>query len=162
MMRPSDHGSLDVVPANLRIVREIDRSDAPSEFEIEIEGRKHALKLNGRDLNRLRCGLNAYMKFREHSVCERGFVPYFYGHLLNAESLNCENYSEACYHQAIEGMKQIRAAHVHHRDIYPKNILIVPGDEERMRWSETEDTYVAEFGESLREDQKQGLRNNTK
>ncbi|KAL4997271.1 hypothetical protein BDV10DRAFT_170270 [Aspergillus recurvatus] len=97
------------------------------------------------------------MNLREHSVCEKGFVPYFYGHidrigptafypalqhfmhdkyhpkvilldyLPNAESLNCENYSKAYYHQAIEGMKQIHASHVRHRDIYPKNILVVPG-----------------------------------
>lgn len=64
-------------------------------------------------------------------------------------------------------MKQIRGAHIHHRDIYPKNILVA-GDEERMVWvdsdvamtfttagpdeqrlSETEDTYFAEFGELL-------------
>ncbi|OJJ65748.1 hypothetical protein ASPBRDRAFT_49509 [Aspergillus brasiliensis CBS 101740] len=136
------------------------------------------------------------MNLRQHIVCKRGFVRYFYGHidrvdptafypafqhfthdkyhprgillewLPSAERLNCENYSETCYHQAIEGMKQIHATHVHHRDIYPKNILIVLGDEERMVWvdsdvamtfttagpdeqrlSETEDTYVAEFGE---------------
>ncbi|KAE8404419.1 hypothetical protein BDV37DRAFT_271491 [Aspergillus pseudonomiae] len=164
-------------------------------FEIELEGRKCALKLfhdngdpgfteNGLDLNRFCCELNAYMNLREHGVCERGFVPYFYGHvdqLPNAESLNCESYSEACYHQAIEGMKQIHAAYVHHRDIYPKNILVIPGDEERMVWvdsdvaiifttagpdgqrlSEIEDTYVAEFGEFLREDQRQGLCTNTR
>lgn len=224
-MRPSNQGSLDVVPANIRIVREIDRSDASSVFEIELEGRKYAMKLvsslsyfalclllttqfhdngdpgfaeNGRDLNRFRCELNAYMNLREHGVCERGFVPYFYGHidridptafypafqhfahdkyhpkailleyLPNAESLNCENYSEACYRKAIEGMKQIHAAHVHHRDIYPKNILVVPGVQKRMVWvdfdvattfsiegpdeqrlSEEEDTLVAEFGEFL-------------
>ncbi|KAL4817228.1 hypothetical protein BDW67DRAFT_183898 [Aspergillus spinulosporus] len=208
-MRPSDHGLLDVVPANIQIVREINRSDASSVFEIELEGRKCAMKLfhdngdpgfaeNGRDMNRFRCELKAYMNLREHGVCERGFVPYFYGHidrinptafypafqhfahdkyrprailleyLPNAESLNCENYSETCYCQAIEGMKQIHAAHVHHRDIYPKNILVVPGDEKRMVWvdfdvattfttagpeeqryNEYEDTLVAEFGEFL-------------
>ncbi|CAG8930966.1 unnamed protein product [Penicillium salamii] len=208
-MRPSNQASLDLVPANIRIVREIDRSDASSVFEIELEGRKYVMKLfhdngdpgfseNGRDLNRFRCELNAYMNLREHGVCERGLVPYFYGYidridptafypafqdfahdkyhpkailleyLPNAESLNCENYSEACYHKAIEGMKQIHAAHVHHRDIYPKNILVVPGVQERMVWvdfdvattfsiegldeqrlSEEEDTLVAEFGEFL-------------
>lgn len=153
---------------------------------------------NGRDLNRFRCGLNAYMKLREHGVCEQGFVPFFYGYidridptafypalqhfaedkyhpkaillgyLPNAEILNCENYSEACYRQAIEGIKRIHAAHVHHRDIYPKNILVVPGGKKRMVWvdfdvattfttvgsdeqrySEYEDALVAEFGDFL-------------
>ncbi|KAJ5859382.1 hypothetical protein N7534_004659, partial [Penicillium rubens] len=178
-MRPSNQGSLDVVPANIRIVREIDRSDASSVFEIELEGQKYAMKL-------------------EHGVCERGFVPYFYGYidridptafylafqhfahdkyyprailleyLPNAQSLNCENYFEACYHKAIEGIKQIHAAHVHYQDIYPKNILVVLGGQKRMVWvdfdvattfliegpdeqrlSEEEDTIVAEFGELL-------------
>lgn len=102
------------------------------------------------------------MNLREYGVCERGFVLYFYGYidrinptafypdfqyfahdkyhpkailleyLPNAESLNCENYSEAYYHKAIEGMKQIYAAHVHHRDIYPKNMLVVLGVQKRM------------------------------
>ncbi|KAJ5920472.1 hypothetical protein N7516_011330 [Penicillium verrucosum] len=91
-MRPSNQGSLDIVPANIRVVREIDRSDASSVFETELEGRKYAMKLfhdngdlefaeNGRDLNQFRCELNAYMNLREHGVCERGFVPYFYGHI---------------------------------------------------------------------------------
>lgn len=44
-MRPSNQGSLDVVPANIRIVREIGRSDASSVFEIELEGQKYAMKL---------------------------------------------------------------------------------------------------------------------
>lgn len=62
-------------------------------------------------------------------------------------------------------MKQIHAAHVLHRDVYPKNILIVPGDKARIVWvdfdvattfsiegpheqrlSENEDKLVAEFG----------------
>lgn len=138
------------------------------------------------------------MNLWKHNVCEQGFVPCFYGHidridpsaflpalqhfthdkfhpnailleyLPNAESLNCENYSDACYHQAIDGMKHIHNAHVHHRDIYPKNILIVPGAGERMVWvdfdvattftnvgpdeqrySEYEEALVAGFGDAL-------------
>lgn len=138
------------------------------------------------------------MNLWKHNVCEQGFVPCFYGHidridpsafqpalqhfthdkfhpnailleyLPNAESLNCENYSDACYHQAIDGMKHIHNAHVHHRDIYPKNILIVPGAEERMVWvdfdvattflnvgpdeqrySEYEEALAAGFGDAL-------------
>ncbi|KAL2812901.1 hypothetical protein BDW59DRAFT_176883 [Aspergillus cavernicola] len=173
-MRPSNQGSLDVVSANIQIVREVDCSDASSVFKIELEGR------------------NCAMKLVKHGVCETGFVPYFYGHidridpaafypafqhfahdkyhpkailleyLPNAESLNCENYSEACYYQVIEGMKQIHAARVHHQDIYPKNILVVPGGPDEQRLSEEEDTLVAEFGEFLRADQRQGLCKNTK
>lgn len=65
-------------------------------------------------------------------------------------------------------MKQIHNAQVPHRDIYPKNILIVPGGQERMLWvdfdvattflnvgpdeqrySEYEDQLVAGFGEAF-------------
>lgn len=44
------------------------------------------------------------------------------------------NYSEARYRHAIDGMKEIHKALVHHRDIYPKNILIVPGEPDRVVW----------------------------
>ncbi|PWY79404.1 hypothetical protein BO94DRAFT_567738 [Aspergillus sclerotioniger CBS 115572] len=166
----------------------------------------------GRDLNRYRCELKAYKNLLKHGVCDSGFVPYFYGHidwldpaafqpflrdfvrdklhpsaiileyLPAAESLNCVNYSESLYNTAIEGMKQIHNAHVHHRDIYPKNILLVPGgSDKRLVWvdfdvattfndvgpeeekySRYEDELVASFGEALREDQRQGLPPNTK
>lgn len=41
-------------------------------------------------------------------------------YLLNAEGLNCVNYSDALYPQAIEGMKEIHSAGIHHQEIYPK------------------------------------------
>ncbi|KAL2816097.1 hypothetical protein BJX63DRAFT_420098 [Aspergillus granulosus] len=200
---------LGLLPSNIRIIREIQRSDASSIFEAEFDGAKCAMKLfhnngdpgfaeNGRDLDRFRCELNTYRNLRKHHVCEQGFVPYFYGHinqidpvtfqpilqhfvddknhpsailleyLPNAESLNCENYSDARYQHAIDGMKQIHKAHVHHQDIYPKNILFVPATPERVVWvdfdvattfssvgpdeerrSQYEDTLVVEFGEFL-------------
>ncbi|KAL2811077.1 hypothetical protein BDW59DRAFT_155583 [Aspergillus cavernicola] len=221
-MRPSKRRSLNPVPANIRLIREISRSDASSVFEVELDGEKYAMKLfhnngdpgfaeNGRDLDRFRCELNAYRNLSKFNVCKHGFVPYFYGHidridpsafqpalrefvhdkfhpsailleyLPNAESLNCENYSDSRYHHAIEGMKHIHNAHVHHQDIYPKNILIVPGTQERVVWvdfdvattfsnvgtneeqySEYEDELVAGFGEALQDDQRQGLPRNTK
>ncbi|KAL4977669.1 hypothetical protein BDW66DRAFT_149976 [Aspergillus desertorum] len=44
-MHASNHGSLNVVPANIQTVREIDCSDASSMFEIELLGQKCAIKL---------------------------------------------------------------------------------------------------------------------
>ena len=131
-------------------------------------------------------------------MCKQGFVPFFYGYinqvdpsafqpalqhfvndyfppnailleyLPNAESLNCKNYSDARYQHAVDGMKQVHNAHVHHQDIYPKNLLLVPGTPERVVWvdfdvattfssvgpdeerySQYEDILVAEFGEFL-------------
>lgn len=119
---------------------------------------------NGRDLNRFRCEVNAYEKLLSSGVCESGFVPKFYGHidridpmmfdpalrhfaddkfkpraillelLPNTEKLNCVNYSETLYPQAIEGMKQIHKAGVFHEDIYPRNMLIVRGTPDRLVW----------------------------
>ncbi|KAJ5124085.1 serine/threonine protein kinase [Penicillium bovifimosum] len=119
---------------------------------------------NGRDLNRFRCELNAYKKLVTAGVCTRGFVPKFYGYIdrmdpaafhpalqsfahdklkprailleyfPNAESLNCVNYSDALYPQAIEGMHEIHRAGVHHEDIYPKNLLLVHENPDRLVW----------------------------
>lgn len=65
-------------------------------------------------------------------------------------------------------MKQIHKALVHHQDIYPKNVLVVPGQPERVVWidfdvattfssmgnreqayCEYEDELVSSFGEAL-------------
>ncbi|KAB8274581.1 hypothetical protein BDV30DRAFT_225746 [Aspergillus minisclerotigenes] len=120
----------------------------------------------GRDLTRFRYETNAYKKLLTSSVCERSIVPKFHScinevdpaafhpalrhfaqdtfkpreilleYLPNAESLNCVNYSDTLYPQAIEGMKEIHKAGVHHRDIYPRNILLVRGNPDRLVWSD--------------------------
>ncbi|KAJ5472256.1 hypothetical protein N7530_006257 [Penicillium desertorum] len=163
-------------PSRMKVIREITRSDEPSIFEVDMDGQKYALKLfhnngdpgcadNGRDLNRFRCESNAYKKLLTSGVCERGFVPKFYGYidlypaefhlffklftydrfkpkgilleyLPNAGSLNCVNYSEALYSQATEAMIEIHKAGVHHRDIYPRNLLLVRGNADRLVWTD--------------------------
>ncbi|EGE79568.2 hypothetical protein BDDG_02509 [Blastomyces dermatitidis ATCC 18188] len=145
-------------------------------------------------------------------VCERGFVPRYYGYidqleiqapqlnafandryrprailleyLSGAEALNCVNYSTHRFCKAMIGMKAIHSALIHHNDIYPKNILIVPSTPERVVWidfdvattfphresmgcqelkyCDYEDALVASFGELLQDDQNQGLPPNTK
>ncbi|KAK9236648.1 hypothetical protein V1525DRAFT_406436 [Lipomyces kononenkoae] len=221
-MRSTSDYYLDPDLANVGIKREVGPSEASSMFEIELHGSSYAMKLfhdngdlgytkKGRDLNRFRSELNAYSNLRGFGVCERGFVPYFYGYidrvdptefepalhhfmddkfeprailleyLPDAEELNCLNYSDDRLRHAMDGIKQIHGAHVHHQDIYPRNILIVPGDPERVVWidfdvattftsmgprekayCEYENELVASFGELLREHQKQGLSPNTK
>ncbi|KAK2785198.1 hypothetical protein FQN52_008534 [Onygenales sp. PD_12] len=131
----------------------------------------------GRDLNRFRCELNAYKKLLASGVCARGFVPKFHGYingmdpaafhpafqhfaqdkrkprailleyLPNSESLNCVNYSDMLYPQAIEGMKEIHRAGVHHRDIYPRNLLLVRGNPDRLVWIDFDvATTFTDFG----------------
>ncbi|KAJ5971295.1 uncharacterized protein N7479_001213 [Penicillium vulpinum] len=165
----------------------------------------------GRDLNRFRCESNAYQKLLGSGICERGFVPKCYGYidrvdpaafypvfqhfaynkfkprailledLPNSESLNCVNYSDALYPQAIEGMKEIHRAGVHHRDIYPRNLLVVHGNPNRLVWIgfdiaitftdfgpeelaryDHEIALVEGLGDALRDDQAEGLPPNTK
>ncbi|KAJ5697247.1 serine/threonine protein kinase [Penicillium malachiteum] len=165
----------------------------------------------GRDLNRFRCEFNAYEKLFASGVCDSGFVPKYYGHIdrldpatfyphlqhfarnifkpnailfeyfPNAESLNCVNYSESLFTQAIEGLKEIHKAGVHHRDIYPKNLLFVRGTPDRLVWidfdvsttftdddpdglarCEYEVSLMEGLGELLRDDQAEGLPPNTK
>jgi hypothetical protein len=113
-------------------------------------------------LNRFRCESNAYHNLREFGACDSGLVPFFYGcidrvdptafdppleqftgdefqpraiileYLPNAEELNCVNYSDDLYRYALDGIKEIHKAHVHHQDIYPKNMLVVSGS--RIVW----------------------------
>lgn len=65
----------------------------------------------------------------------------------NAESLNCVKYSDALYPQAIEVMQEIHRAGVHHRDIYPKNLLLVRGNPDRLVWIDFDvATTFTDFG----------------
>ncbi|KAH8430181.1 uncharacterized protein LDX57_007851 [Aspergillus melleus] len=212
--------SLDLDPRDLVIQREIGRSEASTVFEVRICGKIRVMKLfhdngdpgysrRGRDLNRFRCELNAYRNLLEFGVCERGFVPFFYGyidrldpspyhHQLNhfkkdkflpraivleyipeVERLNCLNYSDDLFRYAVDGIREIHDAHVHHHDIYPKNMLVVSGT--RIVWidfdvattfqdmgtceqkyCEYEVELVKSFGKLLKDDQLQGLPPNTK
>ncbi|KAL3434258.1 hypothetical protein BDV09DRAFT_170370, partial [Aspergillus tetrazonus] len=159
-------------------------------------------------LNRFRCESNAYQNLSSHGVCQRGFVPFFYGcidridpsapnppldhflndkhqpraiileYLPNVERLNCVNYSDDLFRGAVDGIKAIHNAFVHHRGIYPKNILITP---HRAVWTdfdvattfsemgpfekaycEYETALVVNFGELLSEDQRRGEAPNSK
>ena len=108
-------------------------------------------------MNRFRCELRAYQTFHKNGVCNRGFVPAFYGYidrldpfafdppletfskdkhkpraifleyLSESERLNCLNYSQDLIQDAVQGLEAIHKAFVHRRDIYPKHMLVVPG-----------------------------------
>lgn len=55
-------------------------------------------------------------------------------YLPDAEGLNCLNYSDERFEIAMRGLDNIHRAHVLHHDVYPKNILVVPGNPERVVW----------------------------
>lgn len=48
--------------------------------------------------------------------------------------LNCATYSKERMQKAEIGIRQIHLALIEHNDPYPKNVLIVPGDPERVIW----------------------------
>ncbi|KAK2767690.1 hypothetical protein FQN54_003848 [Arachnomyces sp. PD_36] len=167
-----------------------------------------------RDLNRARCEIRAYCRLKQSGVCDQGYVPQFYGYTLslnpaahtphldtflrdsglpsgilieylpNPSLMNCVTYSEERMAKAVDSIRQIHSALIEHNDSYPKNILIVPGEPERVMWIDFDVaiTYpdkasvgerergwidfefkcVESFGTKLAEDQKQGLPPNTK
>ncbi|KAJ5115672.1 hypothetical protein N7456_000020 [Penicillium angulare] len=116
----------------------------------------------GRDMNRFRNEVNAYKSLHAFGVCDSGLVPKYYGsidrldpschepwlnnflndkfhpsailleYLANPEPLNCVNFSRERHAKAMEALAQVHGALVVHNDIYPKNILIVPGSPERV------------------------------
>ncbi|KKZ61624.1 hypothetical protein EMCG_03870 [[Emmonsia] crescens] len=165
-------------PFNIQIVRQITCCDLSAIFEVDLDGQKYALKLfhdngdpgyteKGRDLNRFRCELNAYKKLLTSGVCARGFVPKFYGYINRTRS--------------IPRMQEIHRASVHHQDIYPKNLLLVHGNPNRLVWIDFDvATTFTDFGhkqlarcdykivlvkgfvEALRDDQAEGLPPSTK
>ncbi|EER38046.1 conserved hypothetical protein [Histoplasma capsulatum var. duboisii H88] len=167
-----------------------------------------------RDLNRARCEIRAYCSLKRSGICDAGYVPQFYGYAVSLNldvisphldafqhdtglpsailieylphplPLNCVTYNEERMAKAVHGIEQIHSALVEHNDAYPKNILIVPGDPERVMWIdfdvaitypdsthirekergwiEFETSCVESFGRMLADDQKQGLPPNTK
>ncbi|KAJ5953208.1 serine/threonine protein kinase [Penicillium verhagenii] len=220
--RPSWKDPSQIRVTTIHIIREITHSVPSSIFEVDMEGKRYALKLfhdhgeagsqeRGHDSHRFDRERNAYEKLHASGVCARNFVPKYYGYIdrldpeafhpafdhfaqdmfkprgilieyfPNVETLNCMNYSDALYSQAIEGMRDIHRAGVQHNDIFPRNILVVSGDPDRLVWvdfdlattftnSGPEDLIscnsamelVRLFGAALSNDQAEGLPPNTK
>ncbi|KAB8244773.1 hypothetical protein BDV35DRAFT_382044 [Aspergillus flavus] len=197
---PSDLVAFD--PSSLRTGKELKSSEASSIFEVELRGHRY-FHDNGDPGN-----------LHSFGVCEQGVVPYYHGyidrldparfqphlnHFMNdihapnailleyledTEELNCVNYSGDRLQAAIVGLREIHSALIHHRDVYPKNILIVRGPPERVVWidfdvamtfdstkpmgyqadehCDFEIELVKSFGRLLKEDQRQGLPPDTK
>lgn len=67
--------------------------------------------------------------FRNNKYSPRAILLEYFS---NIELLNCANYSDQRFQKVIDGIKEIHSALVHHRDVYPKNVLIVHGNPERV------------------------------
>lgn len=55
-------------------------------------------------------------------------------YLPNPLLMNCVTYTKERMAKAVDGIKQVHLALVEHNDSYPKDIVIVPGDPERLVW----------------------------
>jgi hypothetical protein len=165
------------------IVREIRNYAISSIFEAELDGESYSLELfhnngdpgyngHGRDLNPFRCESNAYKKLVASGVCDRGFVPRFYGciehvdlaafypafqnfacdkfrpnaiikeYFPGPESLNCVNYSDTLFAWAILGIEEIHQAGVYRHDVNTRNLHLIRGSPDRLVWLNFE---VSEF-----------------
>lgn len=65
------------------------------------------------------------------------------------EELNCVNYSDDHLQAAVVGLERIHNALIHHRDIYPKNILIVRGHPERVVWIDFDVSVTFDSGKPM-------------
>ncbi|PLN77612.1 hypothetical protein BDW42DRAFT_187947 [Aspergillus taichungensis] len=143
----------------------------------------------------------SYRNLLERGACARGYVPFFYGYIdrldsswfsplldhfrkdkflpraivlgyfAEAEKLDCVNYFDDLLICAIDGIREIHGARVHHRDVYPKNMLVVSGTkvvwvdfDVAMTFEDIGDCEKAycEYEVELKDDQKEGLPPDTK
>ncbi|OAX85336.1 hypothetical protein ACJ72_00301 [Emergomyces africanus] len=218
--------SIEIDPTKIKFIKALKRSEASSIFRVDYDDKPRVLKVfhnnddpgyaddGVRDLNRARCEIRAYCSLKHFGICDRGYVPQFYGYMLslnpdafaphldgfqcdtglpsailmeylpNPLLMNCVTYTKERMASAVDGIKQIHLALIEHNDPYPKNILIVPNDPERVvwidfdvaivypdstyigdrenGWIEFETERVEDVGLKLADDQKQGLPPNTK
>ncbi|KAI9044844.1 transcription factor domain protein [Aspergillus affinis] len=120
---------MEIDPSRINVIREIKRSDASSLFEVALDGQKYVLKLF-------------------HDNGDPGYTEK--GRDLNRFRCESNAYKNLLEAGAIEGMKEIHRAGVHHQDIYPKNLL-VHGDSDRLVWIDFDvATTFAGFGHEQR------------
>ena len=132
-------------------------------------------------MNRARCEIRAYCALKQAGVCDGGYVPRFYGYALclnpaafaphldtfwrdfglpsailleylpSPLSMNCVTYTPERMAKAVDGIRQVHRALIEHNDPYPKNIVIISGDSERVIWIDFDvaitypnDSYIGE------------------
>ncbi|KAE8146706.1 hypothetical protein BDV25DRAFT_132726 [Aspergillus avenaceus] len=170
----------EVLPSNINIIRQITTcSDSSAIFEVDLDGQK------------FRCELNAYKKLLASGVCARGFVPNFYGYIDQMGSCSISSCFTIFRPRQVKAKSNILLEYlpnaeslnsgVHHQDIYPKNLLLVRGNPNRLVWidfdvattftdlgpkqlahGDYEIALIKGFVEALRDDQAEGLPPDTK
>lgn len=110
------------------------------------------------------CESRAYRRLKDRGLCDKGFVPQFYGtieqiqpkswrphldmflqhellpnailieYIPNMQMMDLRTFSTNRLHKLANILKEIHAAKVLHRDPYPRNMMVVPGDPDRVLW----------------------------
>ncbi|OOF98746.1 hypothetical protein ASPCADRAFT_512927 [Aspergillus carbonarius ITEM 5010] len=202
---------LRVGPDVLKFCASLQHSEASSIYKVMLNNDHCCLQVyhdnedpgyaqDGRDLNRSRCELNAYRSLQAGGVCQKGVVPRYIGYI---DQLDPALYRPHLDHfandtnkpagilleflpntESLNWLREIHQTKVLHNDTYPRNILIVRGDPERIvwidfdvsmsysesqlqdgrvrMWFEDEIEWAASFGNLLRKDQERGESPNLK
>ncbi|PYI07017.1 hypothetical protein BO78DRAFT_314175, partial [Aspergillus sclerotiicarbonarius CBS 121057] len=107
-----------------------------------------------REIDPFKCESTAFIRLLEHGLCDRGYIPYFYGlvehiqpanhlphlqdflgdttcpnavlmeYIPNLQSINLSNFSEKRIHRLQQILLEVHRAGVYHGDPYPRNIMI--------------------------------------
>ncbi|KAI9824125.1 MAG: hypothetical protein M1819_001080 [Sarea resinae] len=117
-----------------------------------------------REYNIYVCEMKAYRRLKERGICEKGIVPQFYGsieqirpklwqpnldmfaedkylpsailieYIPDMRMLDLATYTPKRMEKFIDGLKAIHEALVLHQDAKPHNMMVVPGDPDRVLW----------------------------
>ncbi|OAT12442.1 hypothetical protein BDBG_07780 [Blastomyces gilchristii SLH14081] len=187
---------IEIDPTKIKFIKELKTSEVSSIFHVNYDGMPRVLKVFHNDedagyaddefygytLSLHPTALVPHLDAFQHDAGLSSAILMEY--LLNPLIMNCITYSKERMAKAVKDIQQIHSALVEHNDPYPKNIMIVPDDPERVvwidfdvaitypdsiyiedrehGWIEIETRRVESVEVKLADDQKQGLPPNTK
>ncbi|EGC44296.1 conserved hypothetical protein [Histoplasma capsulatum var. duboisii H88] len=117
-----------------------------------------------RETNIHTCEVSAYRRLKEKGLCQQGLVPQFYGcierlqpklwqpnlsmfmndellpnavlieYIPEMQMLFLDNFTKERMAKFTEGIKLIHEARILHYDPKPRNMMVIPGNPDRMLW----------------------------
>ncbi|OOF90662.1 hypothetical protein ASPCADRAFT_519073 [Aspergillus carbonarius ITEM 5010] len=114
----------------------------------------HRIHAPRREIDPFKCESTAYRQLREHGLCDRGYIPKYYGaveqinpvnhlphlqvflqdtiypnavlmeYIPNIQSIDLSNFSEKKIRQLHQILLEIHQAGVYHGDPYPRNMMV--------------------------------------
>ncbi|QSS61137.1 protein kinase superfamily domain-containing protein [Histoplasma capsulatum] len=124
---------IEIDPTKIKFIKELKTSEASSIFHVNYDGMPRVLKVfYGYTLSLRPTALAPHLDVFQHDSGLPSAILMEY--LPNPLVMNCITYSKERMAKAVKGIQQIHSALVEHNDPYPKNIMIVPDDSERVVW----------------------------